>query len=56
MGRAQRKSIVHELWRMLEGPRATYRALGMAFLSVGRADSAKKVLELAESSKTCDSK
>ena len=48
-----RRELMLERWRMMQGPRATYRALGMAFLSEGRADHAKKVFELAKNGKAC---
>ena len=50
----RRRELMLERWRMLQGPRATYRALGMAFLSEGKADQAKKVFELAKSGKACN--
>ena len=49
----RRRELMLERWRMLQGPRATYRALRMAFLSEGRTDLAKKVFELAKSGKAC---
>ena len=47
----RRRELMLERWKVMQGPQATYRALGMAFLSERRAGDAKEVFELAKSGK-----
>ena len=47
----RRRELMLERWRSMQGPQATYRTLGNAFVLEGKADLAKKVFELTKSGK-----